>query len=150
MAYQGDAQAYWADLERVDWAQVAWAPANGYVDDGAFYSGSVWLRSHLSTLPRFILERGLATPYCVDDEPFGIGVQMRLGWFNPPRISGVLGKAGAADPCWVAFDERPGTEHDPYDLVGGAWASPGSIQRVGVRDSTGMVESDVGQGERED
>ena len=141
MSYQGDAEAYWADLEQVDWTQVAWAPANGHVDDGAFYSGSVWLRSHLSTLPRFLFERGLATPACVDDQPYGIHVQMRLRWFNAPRISGLLGKAGDADPCWMAFEQRPGALHEPYDFVGGAWASPGSIQRVGVRDSSGIVES---------
>lgn len=141
MIYRGDHQAYWDDLEQVDWARVAWAPANGHVDDGAFYSGYVWLRSHPSTLPRFLLERGLATPHCVDGAPFGIDLQMRLGWFNPARISALLGKAGAADPCWNAFDERPGTRHEPFDLVGGAWASPGPIQRVGVRDRSGMVTS---------
>jgi hypothetical protein len=51
--YQGDRQSYWDDLEQVDWGQVTWAPASGYVDDGVFYSGAVWLRSHPSTLPRF-------------------------------------------------------------------------------------------------
>jgi hypothetical protein len=141
MVYRGDPQAYWEDLEQVDWAQVDWAPANGHVDDGAFYSGYAWLRSHPSTLPRFLVERGLATPHCVEGSPFGIDLQMRLGWFNPPTISALLGKAGAADPCWIAFDERPGTDHAPFDLVGGAWASPGPIQRVGVEDRSGLIRS---------
>ncbi len=66
----------------MNWAQVAWAPANGYVDDGAFYSGYVWMRSHPATLPRFLVERGLATPNCVEEAPFGINLQMRLGWFK--------------------------------------------------------------------
>ncbi len=96
MIYQGDAHAYWSDLEQVNWAQVAWAPANGYVDDGAFYSGYVWMRSHPATLPRFLVERGLATSNCVEGAPFGINLQMRLGWFNPPRISALVGKAGVA------------------------------------------------------
>jgi len=141
MIYGDDPDNYWDDLEQVDWRHVAWAPASGYVDDGVFYSGSVWLRSHLSTLPRFLVERGIATPYCVDESPFGIGVQMRVGWFAPPRISALLGKAGSADRCWVAFDERPGADHAPFDLVGGAWASPGPIQRVGVEDRSGLVRS---------
>ncbi|HEY6607767.1 MAG TPA: hypothetical protein VI277_01085 [Candidatus Limnocylindria bacterium] len=83
----------------------------------------------------------MATPNCVDDVPFGIDVRMRLGWFRPTRINDLMGKAGAADPCWTAFDERPGTGHDPFDLVGGAWASPGPIQRIGIRDGTGLVRS---------
>lgn len=141
MIYDDDPQAYWDELAQVNWAQVAWAPANGHVDDGAFYAGSVWLRSHPSTLPRFLIERGLATPHCVDGSPFGLDLQMRLGWFNPPRISALIGKAGAADPCWIAFEERPGPAHEPYDAVGGAWASPGSIQRVGVEDRSTLVRS---------
>lgn len=141
MIYQGDRQTYWDDLEQVDWGQVAWAPASGHVDDGVFYSGSVWLRSHPSTLPRFLVQRGIATPDCVDESPFGIGVQMRVGWFTPPRISALLGKAGAADRCWIAFDQRPGAAHASFDLVGGAWASPGPIQRVGVDDRSGLVRS---------
>ena len=40
---------------------------------------------------------------------------------------------------WIAFDERPGADHPSFDLVGGAWASPGSIQRVGVKDRSGLV-----------
>lgn len=141
MIYDDDPQAYWEDLGTADWAQVAWAPANGYVDDGVFYSGYVWLRSHPSTMPRFLVERGLATPHCVEGSPFGIGLQMRTGWFNPPRISALIGKAGAADPCWIAFEDSPGPPHEPYDAVGGAWASPGSIQRVGVEDRSGLVRS---------
>ena len=141
MIYHDDPQAYWDDLGKADWAQVAWAPANGYVDDGVFYSGYVWLRSHPSTLPRFLVERGLATPHCVESSPFGIGLQMRLGWFNPPRVSAGIGKAGTADPCWIAFEDSPGPPHEPYDVVGGAWASPGSIQRVGVEDRSGLVRS---------
>lgn len=141
MIYDDDPQVYWGDLDKADWTQVAWASANGYVDDGVFYSGYVWLRSHPSTLPRFLVERGLATPHCVEGSPFGIGLQMRTGWFNPPRISAGIGKAGAADPCWIAFGDSPGPPHDPYDIVGGAWASPGSIQRVGVQDPSGLVRS---------
>lgn len=141
MIYRDDPQAYWDDLERIDWAVVAWAPANGYVDDGAFYSGYVWLRSHPSTLPRFLIERGLATPHCVERSPFGINLQMRLGWFNPPSISALIGKAGAADPCWIAFEESSGPPHEPWDAAGGAWASPGPIQRVGVEDRSGLVRS---------
>lgn len=141
MIYRDDPQSYWDDVAEVDWAQVAWAPANGHVDDGAFYAGYVWLRSHPSTLPRFLIERGLATPHCVDGSPFGIDLQMRLGWFNPPRISALIGKAGAADHCWIAFEERPGPPHEPFDAVGGAWASPGPIQRVGVDDRSGSVRS---------
>lgn len=139
MIYDDDPQAYWDDLGKADWAHVAWAPAKGYVDDGVFYSGYVWLRSHPSTLPRFLVERGLATPHCVEGSPFGIGLQMRLGWFNPPGIG--IGKAGAADPCWLAFEDRPGPPHQPFDAVGGAWASPGTIQRVGVEDRSGLVRS---------
>lgn len=141
MIYRDDPQAYWDDLEQVDWAQVVWAQANGYVDDGAYYSGYVWLRSHASTLPRFLVERGLATPHCVERSPFGIDLQMRLGWYNPPRISALIGKAGASDPCWIAFEETPGPPHEPFDAVGGAWASPGPIQRVGVGDRSGLVRS---------
>lgn len=141
LIYQGDAEAYWSDLEQVDWTEVAWAPANGRVDDGAFYSGYVWLRSHPSALPRFLIERGLVIPDCIDGRPFGIHLQMRLGWFNSPGISALIGKAGVADPCWIVFGERPGTPHEPFDQVGGAWASPGSIQRVGVHDSSGLVQS---------
>lgn len=145
MLYDGDPDAYWSDLEGIGWADVTWAPANGYVDDGVFYSGYVWLRSHPSTLPRFLIERGLASPHCVEGAPFGIDVQMRLGWFNPPRISVRLGKAGDADRCAIAFDESPGTPHAPFDVVGGAWATPGSIQRVGVLDVSGLVRA-VGWG----
>lgn len=139
LIYDDDPNAYRSDLEGVDWSTVAWAPANGYVDDGVYYSGYVWLRSHPSTLPRFLIERGLAVPDCIDGSPAGIRVEMRLGWFNPPRISALIGKAGAADPCAIAFDEDPGAPHETFDLVDGAWASPGRIQRIGVRDTSGLV-----------
>jgi len=141
MVYDDDPQAYWDDLAAVEWTGVAWAPANGYVDDGVFYSGYVWLRSHPSTLPRFLIERGLGTPHCVEGSPFGIDLQMRLGWFDPPRISARIGKAGAAEPCWIAFDDSPGPPHETFHAVGGAWASPGSIQRVGVEDRSGLIRS---------
>lgn len=139
LIYGNDPNEYWSDLDDVDWSQVAWAPANGYVDDGAYYGGYIWLRSHPSTLPRFLIERGIATPDCIEGSPAGIRVEMVLGWFNPPRISARIGKAGTADPCAMAFEEEPGTPHEPFDFVGGAWANPGQIQRVGVRDSSGLV-----------
>ncbi len=139
MIYSDKPEEYWSDLEQVDWTKVAWAPAVGFVDDGVFYSGNAWLRSHPSTLPRFLVERGLVTPSCVDDMPFGIHLQMRVGWFMPSRIAPLIGKAGDADPCAIAFAEQPGPAHAPYDLVGGAWASPGTIQRVGVHDATQLV-----------
>ena len=145
IAYEGDAQVYWRDLEGVDWEQVSWAPANGHVDDGAYYLGGVWLRSHPSTLPRFLVERGLATAGCVDGLPYGVNVQMRVGWFNPPRITRSPGGTGSADACRTAFEDDPGAEHAPYDSVGGAWATPGAIQRVGVRDASGLVTA-VGPG----
>lgn len=139
IAYQGDADAYWNDLDEVDWEQVAWAPANGHVDDGVYYLGGVWLRSHPSTLPQFLVERGLVTAGCVDDLPYGVNVQMRVGWFNPPRITRSPGGTGSADACRTAFENGAGAEHAPYDFVGGAWATPGPNQRIGVRDGSGMV-----------
>lgn len=139
LIYDNDARQYWSDLDGVDWSEVAWAPANGHVDDGAYYSGYIWLRSHPSTLPRFLIQRGIATPDCIEGSPAGIRVHMSLGWFNPPRIGALIGKAGDADPCAIAFAEEPGPRHEPWDFVGGAWASPGSIQRVGVLDSSGLV-----------
>lgn len=139
--YGGDANEYWNDLDAVDWSEVAWAPANGHVDDGAFYLGDVWLRSHPSTLPRFLLERGLATASCVDEAPLGISLQMRVGWFTTPRISAPIETADGPSRCAMAFAEHPGPPHEPFDIVTGAWASPGSIQRVGVFDATGLVAS---------
>jgi hypothetical protein len=63
----------------------------------------------------------------------------------PSRIAPLIGKAGDADPCAIAFAEQPGPAHAPYDLVGGAWGSPGTTQRVGVRDRSAIV-VDLGWG----
>lgn len=136
--YGGDPQRYWADLDTVDWSSVVWAPAFGYVDDGRFYSGIVSLLSHPSTLPRVLVERGLVGPFCVDDLPYGIQITMLVGWFTQPRIE-ASARAGSADRCAAAFDDEPGAPHEPFDLAGGAWGSPGPNQRVGVIDRTGLV-----------
>lgn len=136
--YGGDPQYYWADLRTVDWSSVVWAPAFGYVDDGRFYSGSVSLLSHPSTLPRILVERGLGGAFCIDDRPYGIHVAMVVGWFTDPRI-GATAHAGSADRCAAASYDDPGAPHEVFDLVGGAWGSPGPNQRVGVIDRTGLV-----------
>lgn len=136
--YSGDPERYRADLDTVEWSSVVWAPAFGYVDDGRFYSGSVSLLSHPSTLPRVLVERGLVGPFCIDDLPYGIHVTMLVGWFTPPRIE-ASAHAGSADRCAAAFDNEPGAPHEPFDLVGGAWGSPGPNQRVGVIDRSGLV-----------
>lgn len=136
--YSGDPERYWADLGTVEWSSVVWAPAFGYVDDGRFYSGSVSLLSHPSTLPGVLVERGLVGSFCIDDLPYGIHVRMLVGWFTPPRIE-ASAQAGSADPCAEAFDDDPGPPHELFDLVGGAWGSPGPNQRVGVLDRTGLV-----------
>lgn len=137
--YGGDPERYRADLDTVVWAPVVWAPAFGYVDDGRFYSGSVSLLSHPSTLPRVLVERGLVGPFCIDDLPYGIHVTMLVGWFSPPRIEATAAHAGSLDRCTTSFDREPGAPHQSFDLVGGAWGSPGPNQRVGVIDRTGLV-----------
>ncbi len=139
LTYDGDAERYWSDVAQVNWAEVAWAPTQGRVDDGAFYLGHVWLRSHPSTLPRFLIERGLAVESCTDDIAFGVHLQMSVGWFEAPRLIGEAGK-GPPRQCAVAF-ENPGADHEPFDIVALAWGSPGPKQRIGVVDSSGIVSS---------
>jgi hypothetical protein len=138
-AYAGDRNGYLDDVTAVDWSQVAWAPAMGRIEDGAFYQGNVSLLSHPSTLPRFLVERGLAGAMCIDDLPFGISVMTSVGWFTSPRVTPVLAQAGSADECAIAFENHPGAMHRPFDLVGAAWGSPGPNQRIGVDDRTGLV-----------
>jgi hypothetical protein len=147
LVYGGDPERFWNDIAEVDWAAVAWAPAQGRVDDGAFYLGNVWLRSHPSTLPRFLVERGLAVESCTDGVPFGIHLQMSIGWFEPPLVIGQVDKSATPTACGFAF-EHPGAAHEPWDIVAAAWASPGEIQRVGVLDSSGLV-STAGAGREE-
>ena len=144
-AYARDQTAYLDDVSAVDWSQVAWTPAIGHVEDGAFYLGNVSLLSHPSTLPPFLVERGLAGAMCIDDLPFGISVTTRVGWFITPRITPVIGEAGSADECASAFEKEPGATHRRYDLVGAAWGSPGPNQRIGVDDRSGLV-LEVGAG----
>jgi hypothetical protein len=145
IVYGDDPARFWSDLSEVEWSEVAWAPARGHVDDAVSYLGDVWLRSHPSTLPRFLVERGLAAVSCTDDVAFGIHLQMSVGWFESPRIMGRLGKGAAPDRCALAVEDDSGVSHEPFDIVSGAWASPGSIQRIGVLDSSGLVSS-VGWG----
>jgi len=146
--YAGDPNAYWADLAAADWSAVSWAPAPGFVEDGVMYIGHVELLSHPSTLPRFLLERRLVAPMCIDEAPYGISVVLDVGWFKPARLTASLGRTGSANSCARRFDSEPGAEHEAFDFVGSAWGTPGPNQRVGVRDGSGLVTA-VGPGRQD-
>ena len=146
--YGGDRNAYLADVRGVDWSAVSWEDPVGRIDDGVAYIGNVGLRSHPGTVPRFLLEKRLVGPSCVDDLPFGISVIMSVGWFTDPHPSAGAGPTGSAGDCLDAFDAAAGPPHDAFDAVGLAWGSPGPNQRVGVKDSSGLVAA-IGAGRQD-
>jgi hypothetical protein len=137
-AYGGDQAVYRRDVESVQWRQVRWADTQGRTEDGFFF-GYTDLLSDPRTLPRFLFERGIVGPNCVDRAAMGIYTNMQSQWLTPPRLMPV-GSAGSGDECSLTFYADAGPLRSPADLVGGAWATGGNGGiRAELEDLTGLV-----------
>jgi hypothetical protein len=137
--FGNDRDDFLAEVAGQDWSQIRWAPAEGYVDDGVFYSGHVAILSDPSTIPGLLADHGMAFPMCIDGIPHGITLTVRVGWFVEPRFGESAGKSWIDKDCWAAMQESRARPHEPFDAAGIAWGSPGANQRVGVHDEDGLV-----------
>jgi hypothetical protein len=73
-AYDGDRDAYLADMAAVDWAVLDLGyPADVWSDDG-FVRVVAELRSDSTTVPAFLLDRRIVHGVCDGSEPKAIGV----------------------------------------------------------------------------
>lgn len=103
-AYDGDADAYFAEMAAVDWTALdLGAPMEIWTDDG-FASVRAELRSDPSTVPTFLLDRRIVHGICDGAGPSAIGVFEDRRPFHGHVFDGG-GVTGSQARCNVAFGE---------------------------------------------
>jgi len=106
-AYDGDRDAYLADMAAVDWAVLDLGnPADVWSDDG-FVRVEAELRSESTTVPAFLLDRLIIHGVCDGAEPNAIGVFEDRRPFQGRKFHGG-GLTGGQRRCNAAFGEPSG------------------------------------------
>lgn len=101
-AYQGGAAAYAEDMAAVDWeALELGTPVEVWSDDGVALLQAELL-SDPSTVPAFLVERGIVKGVCEDGEPTGIWVIEDRGLLQEQRF-GTGGTTGTQRRCDATF-----------------------------------------------
>lgn len=100
--YRDDLDAYLADVDAVDWSSLRLGPATDVWGDDGFAHVVAPLESAPSTVPRFLLERGIVHGVCDENGPVGIAVYEDRRPFAGGRFD-LSGETGGQARCNDAF-----------------------------------------------